>query len=135
MFCFAGKKIRSERSEKEAARWQLRGRTFKIATKANNSSCGQSGTHSLPAPRLKKHRIAGDSDGPQKSVPKHNNLNVYRELLRAFHSDRCMLTAKRLEILRAVGLELGITESDHVVAIQEIVLSASASGSGSGCAA
>ena len=90
------------------------------------------GTDSLPAPRQKKHRIARDSDGPPKSVPKHNNLNLYGELLRSFHSDSCMLTAKRLEILRGVGLDLGITESDHVVAIQEIVLSASASGSGSG---
>lgn len=86
--------------------------------------------HSSCASRQKKHRIA-DSDGPQKSVAKHNNLNVYRELLRAFHSDTCSLTAKRLEILRDVRLELGIPQSDHRVAIEEIVLSASGSGSAS----
>lgn len=102
----------------------LKSQAQPIIRAADNSS-----THSSPASRLKKHRIARDSDGPQKSVPKHNNLNVYRELLRAFHSDSCRLTAKRLEILRAVRLELGITESDHVVAIEEIVLSASGSGS------
>lgn len=86
---------------------------------------GWHSNHCTHEGRVPKQEVSGETEEELQNCRSGESghktqLMAYRNLLQAFHVDRCSLTQERRNLLNAIRMELHICEHEHNLAMEEM---------------